>query len=203
MSRLCRTLLLVSVVALFGGACAPKGRALVVLLPDPEETTVGRANVENPSGEVDLAAARDATRVQRNARPSTVTTMSDAEVQQIFGEALAALPPPPRRFVLNFRFDSDALTDPSRRLLAEILRVVRGHPFASVVVTGHTDTAGTHHANFALGLKRASTVRNLLIAAGLDAAQIEVSSLGETDPFVRTPDGTAEPRNRRVDISIR
>lgn len=203
MNRPGPTLFLLSMVALSGSACAAKGRALVVLLPDPEVAIVGRANVENKSGAVDLASARDTTRVRGNARPSAVTTMSEAEVQAIFGEALAALPPPARRFVLNFRFESDDLTDQSRKLLPEILRVVRGHPFASVVVTGHTDTTGTHQANYALGLKRASTIRNLLIAAGLDAAQIEVSSLGETDPFVRTPDGTAEPRNRRVDISVR
>jgi adhesin transport system outer membrane protein len=203
MGRFWPTLLLVSMAALCGSACAPKGRALVVLLPDPEVAIVGRANVENKSGAVDLASARDATRVRTNRRPSTVTTMSDAEVQEIFGAALAALPPPPRRFVLNFRFESDTLTDQSRRLLPEILRVARGHPFASVVVTGYTDTTGTHQANFALGLKRASMVRNLLIAAGLDGAQVEVSSLGETDLFIRTPDGTAEPRNRRVEISIR
>jgi OOP family OmpA-OmpF porin len=121
----------------------------------------------------------------------------------MFGEALAALPPAPRRFVLNFRFESDQLTDQARALLPEILRVVRERPFANVVVTGHTDTMGTLPANYELGLKRASTVRNLLIAAGLDAAQVEVSSLGETDPLVPTADGTAEPRNRRVDIAVR
>jgi len=203
MSRMRATLLVVSVLALSGSACAPKGRALVVLLPDPEGTNVGRANVENTSGAVDLDSARDATRIRTNERPSSVTTMSDAEVQQIFGEALAALPPPPRRFVLNFRFESDELTDQARALLPEILRVVHDHPLANVVVTGHTDTMGTSEANFELGLKRASTVRSLLIAAGLDASQIELSSLGETDPLVPTADDTAEPRNRRVDIAVR
>jgi outer membrane protein OmpA-like peptidoglycan-associated protein len=46
-------------------------------------------------------------------------------------------------------------------------------------------------------------VRNLLINAGVDAAQIQVTSLGETDLLVHTPDETAEPRNRRVDIIVR
>jgi outer membrane protein OmpA-like peptidoglycan-associated protein len=62
---------------------------------------------------------------------------------------------------------------------------------------------GTASANHALGLKRAAAVRNLLISAGLDASRIEVSSLGETDPLVSTKDETAEPRNRRVDITMR
>lgn len=195
--------LFVVAAAMVGGACATKGSAVVVLLPDPETTTVGRAIVENPAGAVDLGSARAATRVRRQKRPTPVSTMSEAEVRRLFGDALAALPPPPRRFVLNFRFESDELTEQARALLPEILRLVRERPAANVVVTGHTDTMGTSRANYELGLKRASAVRTLLVAGGLDAAQIEVSSLGETDLLVRTSDNAAEPRNRRVDIAVR
>jgi outer membrane protein OmpA-like peptidoglycan-associated protein len=46
-------------------------------------------------------------------------------------------------------------------------------------------------------------VRNLLVAAGLDGSTIETTSVGELDPLVKTPDETPEPRNRRVDISVR
>ena len=58
-------------------------------------------------------------------------------------------------------------------------------------------------ANFALGLKRAMTVRNILVAAGLDRASIDATSDGELDLLVRTPDETPEPRNRRVVITVR
>jgi outer membrane protein OmpA-like peptidoglycan-associated protein len=74
---------------------------------------------------------------------------------------------------------------------------------ADILVTGHTDTLGTRAANFQLGLKRATMVRDLLIAAGVDASRIEVSSLGETDLLVSSADDAPEPRNRRVDITIR
>ena len=198
-----RATVLVVAAAVVCGACAAKRSAVVVLLPDDEQGAVGHATVQNNSGVVDLVSGRDATRVRTNQRPGVVDTMSDAEVQRIFGDALAALPPPPRRFVLNFRFESDELTDEARGLVPDILRVVGASPFANVVVTGHTDTMGTHQANYELGLKRADMIRNLLIAAGLDALQIEASSLGETDLLVRTADETAEPRNRRVDITVR
>ena len=62
---------------------------------------------------------------------------------------------------------------------------------------------GTQQANYGLGLKRAMTVRNLLVASGLNGSTIEVTSVGELDPLVKTPDETPEPRNRRVDISVR
>jgi outer membrane protein OmpA-like peptidoglycan-associated protein len=181
--------------------CAKKGSAVVVLLPDAPKV-VGRADVQNKAGKVDLDDANEGARVKRNQRP-TVFTLSDAEVQQMFGEALAALPPAPRRFVLNFRFESDELTDEARALVPGILSLVRERPFADVMVTGHTDTMGTTRANFDLGLKRALMVRNLLVSAGLEASQIQVTSLGETDLLIHTPDNTPEPRNRRVDIVVR
>jgi outer membrane protein OmpA-like peptidoglycan-associated protein len=188
-------------LAVCASACAAKGSAVVILLPDPDKT-VGRADVANKAGAVDLDAANEGARVRKNQRPS-LFTISDAEMQQMFGDALAALPPAPQRFVLNFRFESDELTDDARALVPDILALMRQRPVADVVVTGHTDTMGTVRANFELGLKRAMMVRNLLISAGLDAAQIQVTSLGETDLLVRTSDETPEPRNRRVDIVVR
>jgi outer membrane protein OmpA-like peptidoglycan-associated protein len=72
-----------------------------------------------------------------------------------------------------------------------------------VIVVGHTDTAGRDDANFALGLTRATAIRNLLAIAGLETSAIEVISLGERDLLIPTSDDTQEPRNRRVEISVR
>jgi outer membrane protein OmpA-like peptidoglycan-associated protein len=52
-------------------------------------------------------------------------------------------------------------------------------------------------------MKRASSVRDLLVKAGLNPSTIDVTSHGEGDPLVRTPDNRAEPRNRRVEITVR
>ena len=91
------------------------GQTLVVLLPE-EDGKVGRASVSNPSGTADLGAARDSTTASVNQPPAPVTVLSEAEVQRLFGAALAALPPPPQRFTLFFRFDSDEpfLVDPAK-----------------------------------------------------------------------------------------
>ena len=92
--------LLLAGLALCAGACAAKGSAVVVLLPDSDKT-VGRAGVENKAGAVDLDDANEGARVRKGQRP-TVFQLADAEVQQMFAEAIAALPPAPRRFALNF-----------------------------------------------------------------------------------------------------
>jgi outer membrane protein OmpA-like peptidoglycan-associated protein len=193
-------------------ACGPKpiasapgqtAQALVVLLPDSDTRTTGRARVSNASGSVDLAAARDSTVTTANRRPGPVSTMGDAEVQRVFGTALAALPPTPRHFTLYYRFESEQLTDESRALVPEILRTVKQRADPEVAVVGHTDTMGTPRTNVELGLKRAATVRDLLVNAGLDPSTVDLRSHGEGDLLIRTPDETPEPRNRRVEISVR
>lgn len=192
-------------------ACGPKrisgpsrpGEDLIVLLPDPESGSTGRARVSTPSGSVDLIAERNATRVVANQPPGAVTTLSAGEANRLFDDVLSALPPEARHFSLYFRFDSNVLTDEARALMLEILETVKKRPAPDVVVIGHTDTAGSKAENVALGLKRATTVRNLLVQGGLATSAVEVTSHGEADLLIPTADGTLEPRNRRVEITVR
>jgi outer membrane protein OmpA-like peptidoglycan-associated protein len=208
-ARVFGTLLAIAAVSI-ATACGPKriaspvrpGQDVIVLLPDSATKSIGAAGVSNPLGSVDLAAERDAALVSSGRAP-VLTKLSPADVERMFGDALSALPPPPRRFTLFFRFESDELTDQSQALIPQILAVVKEHAVQDVVVIGHTDTMGTQQANYGLGMKRALMIRNLLVAAGLNGSTIEATSVGELDLLVNTPDETPEPRNRRVDISVR
>jgi peptidoglycan-associated lipoprotein len=181
----------------------PPNPTLVVLLPDPETRVTGRAIVSNEFGSTDLAAPRASSLATATAAPGAVTTMSEDEVARVFGAALAGLPPAPRHFRLQFKFESDALTDASVAMIPDILAAVRAIPVPEVAVVGHTDTMGEAKANLALGLKRAMTVRNILVQAGLAPSTVDVSSHGEADLIVKTRDKTPEPRNRRVEITVR
>lgn len=191
-------------------ACGPRrirtpavpGSDLILLLSESDGTTGGAA-VSNPSGSVDLDAAREYTTVSASQPPASPIVMSEADVQRLFGGVISTLPPPPELFTLHFRFESDELTEESRVLLGRILDAVRKRPASEVAVIGHTDTAGTSAGNFELGLKRAQMIYKLLVGEGLDTSLIDVTSHGEGDPLVRTADEVLEPRNRRVEISIR
>jgi outer membrane protein OmpA-like peptidoglycan-associated protein len=198
-----------TIAAAYAAGCGPKNvsgpnrpdHALIVLLPD-EDGTTGRAVVSNPAGSADLTAPRHASDVSANQKPE-VSTMSEADVRRLFGDALAALPPAAQSYTLYFRFESDELTEDSKALVPKILATVKQRSAPEVAVVGHTDSMGTPTANFALGLKRAVAVRELLVASGLDANTVEATSLGESFPLIRTPDETPEPRNRRVEIAIK
>jgi outer membrane protein OmpA-like peptidoglycan-associated protein len=179
------------------------GQAMVALLPDPETEHVGKAFVTNSSGRVDLTMARDVTTVSAGTAPTPVSTLAPGDVRALFGDVLAALPPPQRHFTLFFRFDSEELTPESKAMAPEILRAVRERRVPDVLVVGHTDTTGARTGNFALGLRRANTVRSLLRDSGLDPTSIDVVSHGETELLVPTGDGIFEARNRRVEITVR
>jgi outer membrane protein OmpA-like peptidoglycan-associated protein len=176
---------------------------LVVLLADADAGPVGGASVSNQFGTVNLEAERAASRIIPGQAPAPAVNLSEPEVNTIFGEALTATPLAPQHFVLYFRFESDELTDESRALLPRVLEAVAAYPAPEVAAVGHTDTSGDNQANYELGRNRATAVRNLLVGAGLDASLIEVTSPGEGDLLVATPDGTFEPRNRRVEIAVR
>ena len=175
---------------------------LIVLLPDPGKNSVGRASVSNEQGRVELSEAGAAVLVTPGQAPRAVP-LDSSDVQRKFGDALASLPPAPQHFVLYFRFDSEELTDDSRRLVQDVLSTVKQRPDPEVIAIGHTDTMGTPTSNVELGLRRANAVRTILIDAGLPAASVAVRSHGEGALLVHTADGVVEPRNRRVEITVR
>ena len=204
-----RVLILVIIAAGLQVACGLRSRTqqrrgdeTVVLLAE-SDGTVGRATVYNPSGSVELATERAMTRVTMGGAPAPVTEMSADDVQRIFGAALAAQPPAPAHFTLYFQFDSEELTDESRKLVNQVQAALKTYPAPQVTVIGHTDTVGGATANIGLGLRRANVARTRLIESGLDASAITVTSHGEATPLVPTADDVSEPRNRRVEITVR
>jgi outer membrane protein OmpA-like peptidoglycan-associated protein len=193
---------LVSACAARSGGTGAPNQSVVVLLPDPEDGHVGRIVVTNPKGSTELTSARASARVTLTRAPR-IRTLRESTVQRQFGEILATLPPPPRHFTLPFRFDSEELTEDGKQLLPDVLQAVKSYPVPEVVVIGHTDTTGTPQSNAELGLRRANAVRALLAQAGLNPAAIDVRSHGEAELLVPTADGVFEPRNRRVEVTVR
>jgi outer membrane protein OmpA-like peptidoglycan-associated protein len=186
-------------LAAFLAACAHQ-TGTVVLLPekDGRDTAV---TVTQGSQTVVLdkpyAAARQTT------SGATAYTSNAADVEKQFGEALKAQPSRPVSYTLYFVEGSDEFTDPSKQTLAEVLAELAKHPVPDIVVIGHTDQVGSDTFNDALALRRAETVRGILVARGLSPASITVVGRGKREPMVPTPDGKAEPRNRRVEIVVR
>ena len=196
--RLTRAALVAVLAAFVGGCATPTGT--VVLLPekDGRDTAV---TVRQGDKEVVLDKPYAAAR-QTTAGPRAYAS-SAQEVQAAYGPLLDGLPSRPKSFTLYFVEGGDQLTDASKQTLKGVLAEIGEHKVPDIVVIGHTDSVGSNATNDALALRRAETVRAMLIAQGLAPASIAAVGRGKREPLVATPDGVAEPRNRRVEILVR
>jgi outer membrane protein OmpA-like peptidoglycan-associated protein len=107
-------------------------------------------------------------------------------------------------FTLYFVFGRDELTPDSQQILAQVAAEIGRRPAAEVVVIGHTDRVGSVERNDALSIQRAERVRRDIVQQlGIAADRLQVAGRGEREPIVPTEDEVAEPRNRRVEITVR
>lgn len=112
-----------------------------------------------------------------------------------------------------FAFGKSGYQDISSRGRIAILELItqlnREHAkLDRIEVVGHTDPIGSYQANQALGLKRAQTVRRLLIDGGLPAATVVARSAGSSEPVTDDCYGSKAEQvacnapNRRVVVRV-
>ena len=91
-------------------------------------------------------------------------------------------------------------------VLQSDLRVLAGslqrYPGSTVQIVGHTDNTGSASYNQDLSVRRANSVRAVLVSSGVPAGRVAAYGQGEDAPIASnlTPEGRAQ--NRRVDITI-
>jgi len=187
-----RWLLILGVMLL--GGCASK--SYVVLLPSPDGS-VGEVVIKGQKGEQVLNKAG-----QAGSLDGTPLQVGDQQVKDDFAATIAALPAVPVRYLLYFS-TGVVLTAESQALLPKIIANAEARPAVDISVIGHTDTLYTDDYNNQLALRRATKVAELLREKGLKPNSMTIESHGKRNLLVQTPDNTWEPRNRRVEVSVR
>ena len=125
------------------------------------------------------------------------------ESRVIFNQAISARPILPHHFRLYFVLATDELTPESAVSYREVFEDIRPRLAYEIEVIGHTDTLADDAYNQRLSLARATAIRNKLVSDGIGAGAISVAGRGKLDLLIPTADQVAEPRNRRVEISVR
>ncbi len=72
----------------------------------------------------------------------------------------------------------------------------------SIKVEGNCDEFGTDEYNYALGLKRAKSVKDGLVAKGMNADRITVVSYGESNPACSEHNKDCWAKNRRAEFKV-
>lgn len=198
-------ILLVGAVMLLSlAACAPASRTRVLLIPDPDGK-VGEITIRNRGGSQTITQAGHMAEIRDAATAPgiPVPVADEKEISRIFGGALAALPERPVTFILYFKTNFAELNSSSLKTLDSALEVIHSRQSEDISVIGHTDRVGSNESNYTLSQNRARTVKQYLVSRGINPNTIEIDYHGEANPLVPTADGVAEPRNRRVEVTIR
>ncbi|CAE6961406.1 Belongs to the ompA family [Vibrio sp. B1ASS3] len=102
----------------------------------------------------------------------------------------------------TFEFDSATLTDSVSERLDNFVNFLNEYPQAQVEITGYTDSSGPAAYNQKLSERRAQSVADYLIAAGIDADRFTVKGMGEENPVADNSTHEGREKNRRVEVVV-
>jgi peptidoglycan-associated lipoprotein len=158
----------------------------------------GKAGVEDRTPSAVTAPA--ATPITSPQQPSTVTVQPLGS-----GAAGGANPLKDPNNILSKRsifydYDSDAIKDEFKPVLAAHAKYLSGNRQAKVLLQGNTDERGSREYNIALGQRRAEAAKRILVLQGAQESQVEAVSLGEEKPRCEAQNEECWAQNRRSDI---
>jgi len=194
---------------LFTVSCAKK---VVQSEPTAEEATTAAATVAEPvaTDDADLASQEQAAQEEAS-RQWEMQAEEDLRQTQMAEQAakeedmerakMAAM-----QMFMNedvyFDFDSSALAEMGKDVLARKAEFLRMAQDASVIIEGHCDERGTSAYNIALGDRRAESAKAFLLDLGIDANQLTTISYGEERPVDTWMKEESWAKNRRAHFVV-
>jgi peptidoglycan-associated lipoprotein len=123
--------------------------------------------------------------------------------------AEAAVPPPanfvPRAELVDLRFRSGQVdvTKADHAALDVVVRWLKAHPSAVMMVEGHTDDLGTREGNLAVGEKRALSIEKYLVERGVEPGRVSVATAGSDRPMCEQKTDACRAKNRRARFLVK
>lgn len=118
--------------------------------------------------------------------------------QKVSAHAFAA----PRKYTVNFNYDSYDLSHKNLQLLKHISGLLVHHPKADITIKGYTDTEGNAAYNKKLSELRAHTIKSYFVDQGVDFSKIKTYGMGQENPIESNKTPAGRSRNRRVEIEL-
>ena len=148
--------------------------------------TASNVAVDSASGSSSSSATAAGAGSSSSSSSTTATQMSDAEKLAQVGNTV------------YFGFDSSELAGEAQATLDRQAAFLNVNPTMVVIIEGHADERGTREYNLALGDRRAVTVRDYLLAKGLNDARVRTVSYGKERPAVSGSNEESWAKNRRA-----
>ena len=165
--------------------------------PDESASTSGAgASASTSTGSSSGSVSSSAVASEATATEESMTTAAMVEVA-------APVPGSQEDLVINvgdrvfFGFDKSVITASAEKTLKRQAAWMRKHSTVTVTIEGHADERGTREYNLALGERRAVSVKNFLVALGVESRRIATISYGKERPDALGHTEAAWSQNRR------
>lgn len=163
--------------------------------------------IKSQKGEVVLDKPYQVASISGDKKLVVEKSLSKEEIEKKFKYVSEALPEKPAQILLYFKSGGSELTDDSKAKLPEILEAIKKRVPCDVNIIGHADRQGSDEVNIKISLQRAKLINKWLVEEqkkqDIKINSIKVESYGENDPLIKTADGVAEAKNRRVEVMVR
>lgn len=101
-----------------------------------------------------------------------------------------------------FGFDSSDLKADAKESLDNLVIILKRYPDTDILISGHTDDAGTEAYNISLSERRAGAVSGYLVQKSISATRLKTVGYGESDPRYTNDTDEGRANNRRVEFVI-
>jgi peptidoglycan-associated lipoprotein len=104
---------------------------------------------------------------------------------------------------VHFDFDKYNIRPDQMPIVKEVANILKDiKDNYTVRIEGNCDEWGSDEYNYALGLKRAKTVKNALVDLGVDANKLTIISYGESNPVCTEHNRACWAKNRRDNFTL-
>jgi peptidoglycan-associated lipoprotein len=197
------TLISICAIALLAGCTSKQNVEYEDATQTQQGTTQDSYNVDDKAAGISGSEETSVQSINEEMSGSTLTVVTNDELNSIESEIEGVT------VILesvHFGFDKYNLTDEMRAVAStnynKISQTQEAYEGLKVKLEGNTDEWGTDEYNYALGLKRAKTAKDALIADGMNPDKIIMVSYGESNPICTQKNTTCWKMNRRVDYRL-
>ena len=101
-----------------------------------------------------------------------------------------------------FNFGDYGISSGMENAISRNVNVASNASGRRIKIEGNCDEFGTDEYNYALGLKRAKSVKDSMNVQGMDTSKVVMVSFGESNPICTNSTDSCYGKNRRVDLRL-